>query len=250
VEEKTTDRTNKEKEALRICDEMEALLNNETYLRSFDSKTLQVGLTLGLFTQWPLTALDVTRLNPWEVESFKAAVHATRGYIYSEYSDKLDQAVKEYHIALDIMSGNAAKGNLALRGWNWVFGDPGKDLKINITIGMLKIARKQAKTTAELDRVVTQLEAFAYSKKVVIDGVEFKVNPRQKTEAKFELANAYIKYAEFALTMQTSPQKTVLVNKAKRALIVARELFSSELAWKAGHIMDTLTGLLSSQELQ
>ena len=110
--------------------------------------------------------------------------------------------------------------------------DREKDLKTSIRIGRAKL---RCIDPATLSEGIKELEEIAYN--------TYGISPRLKIQAKVELAKALAKYAGMAQEIKEKDPVLyrVYMARAKRSLVIARELFATEYAYKAGKLLEDLS---------
>ncbi len=241
-------------QAKKISLEIIALTKDEKYIKPFSNKTALKFFDPG-YTERELLGM-------------RASAHVTIADIYAEWSEK-ENAKKEYTEALKILKNeefqrSAYKDKLAnssaeyrqekhypdagrdfleacVYPVNWLTRDKDKDLKTSIAIGMAKVKTLDTKDTKTFDEGIEELNNIAYK--------TFGVSPRLVLKAKVELAYALANYALIA--KKVKDKDPALYNsymaKAMQSFVIARGLFATEYAYKAGKLIDDLTATLIKQ---
>jgi mannan endo-1,4-beta-mannosidase len=252
-----------EAKAESISKEIIRLTKDKKYIASFNNAVISREVLGGT-----LNSLDVTRYKELELLGYQASAHATIANLHVESADKkvnpteYEIAYKEFSEAQRILNSEEFKrgqfkesladssskpleekmyGNGSL--WqmpgkayysaiNWISRDPNKDLKASINIGLAKLKCVDPST---LDAGIKELEDIAYN--------THGISPNLKIQAKVELAKALAKYAGMAQEIEHKNPvlyKQYMV-KAKKSLVIARELFATAYAYKAGQLLETLS---------
>ena len=220
--------------------------------------------------------LDATRFQDVELLGYRASAHATIANIHVESASKNKKesnneyviALREFTAAQNILNseefkrgqiseslansssqileekqyGSKNMGPMRFTPYyytvNWLYRDSEKDLKTSIAIGMAKLKCLDPHDEENMTKGVTELEDIAYN----MHGV----SPDLKIQAKVELARSLAKYSVMAEEIRY--KNPMLFNsyttKAKKSLVIARELFATAYAYKAGQLMDELSKLI------
>jgi len=256
-------------EAERLSNVLISLAKDEGYTGSFGNSVISLKWLFGLFN-----FLDPTRYSGRELLGYQASAHVTIADLHIGQADRAineneyELVSREYAEAQRILSRDefsrgtmseslANSGSGLIEGkqfrkiwWMpakalvhtakwvddaWLGGvvwDRDKDLKTSIRIGRAKL---QTVDPATLSDGIKELEAIAYN--------TYGISPRLRIQAKVELAKALAKYAGMAQEIEEKDPVLyrLYMIRAKRSLVIARELFATEYAYKAGKLLEDLS---------